>query len=67
MKKILEAAADVAAVTARALAARPRQDDFYFYPGEGVWTNPFVGGSHEFLDNGALLLDARAYFHFYAL
>jgi hypothetical protein len=66
MKQILKEAADVAAVTARTLAARPREDAFYFYPGEGVWTNPFVGGSHEFLDHGAKLLDARAYFHFYA-
>jgi len=31
-----------------------------------VWTNPFVGGSHEFLVDGARILDARAAFHFYA-
>lgn len=66
MKKILTEAADVAAVTARALAARPRDEAFYLYPGEGVWTNPFVGGSYQFLDNGARLLDARIYMHFYA-
>ena len=39
---------------------------FYFYPGEGVWSTPFPGGSYEFLDNGARVLDARSYFHFYA-
>ena len=39
---------------------------YYFYPGKGVWSTPFPGGSHEFLDNGARLLDARAMFHFYA-
>ena len=66
MKKILAEAADVGAVTVRTLAARPRDDMFYFYPGEGVWSTPFPGGSHEFLDNGARVLDARAYFHFYA-
>ena len=66
MKKILEEAADVGATTVRTLAARPRDDMFYFYPGESVWSTPFPGGSHEFLDNGARLLDARAYFHFYA-
>ena len=31
-----------------------------------MWTTPFIGGSYEFLDNGARLLDARAYFFFYA-
>ena len=66
MKKILTEAADVGAATVRTLAARPRDDKFYFYPGEGVWSTPFPGGSHEFLDGGAIVLDARAYFHFYA-
>ena len=66
MKKILTEAADVGAATVRTLAARPREDGFYFYPGEGVWTTPFPGGSHEFLDDGAVMLDARAFFHFYA-
>jgi len=66
MRKILTEAADVGAATVRTLAARPRDDMFYFYPGEGVWSTPFPGGSHEFLDNGARVLDARAYFHFYA-
>ncbi len=66
MKKILTEAADVGAVTVRALTARPRDEMFYFYPGEGVWSTPFPGGSYEFLDNGARLLDGRSYFHFYA-
>jgi hypothetical protein len=34
MRGILADAARVAAVTVRALAARPREDVFYFYPGE---------------------------------
>jgi len=66
MRAILTEAADVAAATARTLAAFPRDDASYFYPGEGVWTTPFIGGSHEFLQSGARLLDARAYFFFYA-
>lgn len=67
MKKILTEAADVAAVTVRALAAQPREDIFYFYPGKGVWVTPFVGGSYEFIDeNNARYLDGRAFFHFYA-
>ena len=66
MKKILTEAADVGAATVRTLAARPREDKYYFYPGEGVWTTPFPGGSHEFLEGGARVLDARSFFHFYA-
>jgi hypothetical protein len=66
MKKILTEAADVGAATVRTLAARPRDKMFYYYPGESVWATPFPGGSHEFLDNGAVVLDGRAYFHFYA-
>jgi len=66
MKNILEEAADVGAVTVRTLAARPRGDYWYFYPGEGQWNTPFYGGSHEFLDNGARSLDARSFFFFYA-
>jgi hypothetical protein len=48
MKQIIKEAADVGAVTVRALAARPRDDRFYDYPGEGIWATPFPGGSHEF-------------------
>jgi hypothetical protein len=66
MKKILTEAADVGAATVRALAARPRSEKFYYYPGERVWATPFPGGSHEFIEDGAVVLDGRAYFHFYA-
>ena len=66
MQKILKEAADVGAATVRTLTARPRDDMFYFYPGKGVWSTPFPGGSHEFLEDGARVLDARSFFHFYA-
>ena len=67
MKKILAEAADVGAVTVRTIMSQPRDEGFYLFPGKSsVWTNPFVGGSHEFLSDGAYLLDARAGFHFYA-
>jgi len=67
MKKILADAAEVGAVTVRAIMSRPRDEGFYIYPGKSiVWTTPFVGGNHEFLVDGAHLLDARAAFHFYA-
>jgi hypothetical protein len=67
MKKILAEAADVGAATARAITSRPRDGVYFIYPGESVsWTIPFPGGSHEFLDNGALTLDGRIFMHFYA-
>lgn len=66
MKKILAEAANVGAVTARALTARPRDQRQYLYPGEGVWTNPFIEGRYDFLLDGVRLLDSRIYMHFYA-
>ena len=66
MKKILTEAAKVGSVTAQALTARPRDMRFYVYPGERVWTNPLVGGRYDFILDGAKLLDARTYMHFYA-
>ena len=66
MKAILTEAADVGSVTARTLASRPREDSFYIYPGEGIWTNPLLTGGYEFLNEGARMLDARTFFHFYA-
>ena len=66
MKKILTEAAKVGSVTARALAARPRDQRHYLYPGERVWTNPFIEGRYDFLLDGATLLDSRVYMHFYA-
>lgn len=66
MKKILTEAADIGAVTVRTIMSQPRDDIFYFYPDESVWSNPFPGGNYEWLNEGARLLDARAGFHFYA-
>jgi len=66
MKKILTDAAEIGSVTARALTARPRDQRHYLYPGERVWTNPFIEGRYDFLSNGARLLDSRVYMHFYA-
>jgi len=66
MKKILTEAAKIGSVTARALTARPRDSRHYLYPGERVWTNPFIEGRYDFLMKGARLLDSRIYMHFYA-
>jgi len=66
MKKILTEAAKVGSVTAQALTARPRDERFYVYPGERVWTNPLPGGRYDFLIDGGMFHDARIYMHFYA-
>ena len=66
MKKILTDAAMIGSVTARALTARPVDQRHYLYPGERVWTNPFIQGRYDFLLDGERLLDSRIYMHFYA-
>jgi hypothetical protein len=67
MRRILTEAAEVGAVTVRTIMSQPRDEEFFLFPGKSrVWTNPFVGGSHQFLVDGVQLLDARAAFHFYA-
>ncbi len=66
MKKILTEAAKIGSVTARALTSRPRDQRQILYPGERVWTNPFIEGRYDFLLDGSRLLDARIFFHFYA-
>jgi hypothetical protein len=66
MKKILTDAAKIGSVTARALTARPRDQRHYLYPGERIWTNPFIHGRYDFLLDGERLLDSRIYMHFYA-
>ncbi len=66
MKKILTEAAAIGSVTARTLTSRPRDPRHYIYPGERMWTNPFVAGRYDFLLDGGRLLDARVYMHFYA-
>jgi hypothetical protein len=66
MKKILTDAVAIGNATARAISFRPRDDAFYFYPGTSAWFTPFVGGSYEFLQDSARLLDARTCFFYVA-
>ena len=63
MRSILDEAARVGAAIVRSLVFAPRDPDVYYYPGS-TWATAFVGGSHEFLANGARLLDARAMMHY---
>jgi hypothetical protein len=66
MKKILTAAAAAGAMAVKTVWAKPRDEMFYFYPGESNWMNPFPGGEYTWVQDGATLLNARAGFHFYA-
>lgn len=66
MKKILSEAAAVGSATARAISYRPRDAEFYYYPGQSSWTQLFVGGDYQFLRNSARYLDARTAFYFTA-
>ena len=65
MKGILTDAAAVGQATARTLAYRSRLEGAKIYP-DSAWQTAFVGGSYEFLADGARMLDARSFFFFYA-
>ncbi|WP_328525126.1 DUF1254 domain-containing protein [Kribbella sp. NBC_00359] len=63
MRAILSRAAGIGGGLARTIAYAPRDPDAVLY---GSWKVGFVGGSYEFLRNGARLLDARTQFHYLA-
>ncbi len=63
MRRILEQAAQIGAGMSRVVSYAPRDPEAVIY---GSWRNAFVGGSFEFLRNGARLLDARTQFHYIA-
>ena len=62
-RETLNRAASIGAGMSRVVAYAPRDPDAVLV---GSWKNAFVGGSHEFLRNGARLLDARTQFHYLA-
>jgi hypothetical protein len=66
MKKILTEGVAIGNATARSITFRPRKESAYFYPGKRQWYSSFAGGSHEFMNNGELVLDDRIMFHYYA-
>jgi hypothetical protein len=66
MKKLLSAAASAGSVSVKTIMSKPRDEMFYFYPGESFWMNPFPGGEYSWVKDGASLIDVRAGFHFYA-
>ena len=62
-RHILDQAAKMAAGFVRTLLYKPRDRRAYFYH-DSSWKTAFVGGSHEFLADGARLLDFRAMMHY---
>ncbi|WP_082918767.1 DUF1254 domain-containing protein [Cellulosimicrobium sp. I38E] len=65
LRATLDTAARAGAAISRALVYSPRDPEARIAPGSS-WLQAFLGGSYEFLADGARLLDARAQFHFFA-
>jgi hypothetical protein len=65
MKKILEDAANIGAVTARTIAYKIRSRDAYFYPNSS-WRLPFFGGYKFESALGVSNLDGAAFFYYFA-
>ena len=61
----IDNAVRAAAAISRALVYAPRDPEATLFEGSS-WLQAFVGGSHEFLRDGARLLDARTAFHYFA-
>jgi len=65
MKKILEDAANIGAVTARTIAFKIRSPEAYFYP-DSPWRLPFFGGYNFEMAPGVSNLDGAAFFYYFA-
>lgn len=65
MRALLDDAARTGAAISRALVYAPRDPQAYLYEGS-AWMSAFLGGSYEFVRDGARLLDARTQFHYFA-
>lgn len=65
MRAILTEAAKLGNATARTLTFSPRDPGVFFYE-DRQWNSPFQRQSHEFLENGARMLDDRTFFFYYA-
>ena len=67
MKEILTDAANIGAVTARALALNIRGRDAFFYPdSKSNWRLPFFGGYKFQSQPGVSNLDGAAFYYFFA-
>jgi hypothetical protein len=65
MKKILEDAAKIGAVTARTIAYRMRERNGYYYP-HSQWRLPFFGGYKFEVSPGVANLDGAVFFYYLA-
>jgi len=65
MKKILEDAANIGAVTARTIAYKIRDTDGFIYP-NSTWRKPFFGGYKFEIAPGVANLDGAAFFYYIA-
>jgi hypothetical protein len=65
MKSILADAVAVGNAAARAIGFASRDPRVKFFE-DRQWSNGFIGGSYQFLDNGERMLDARTLFHYSA-
>ena len=66
MRSMLKAAASAGSITVKTLVSKPRDERFYWYPGESNWQNAFPGSAYTWELDGVTLHDIRAAFHFYA-
>lgn len=64
-REILDQAATAGAAMSRAMVYAPRDPEARIFEGAS-WYQAFIGGSYEFLRDGARLLDARTAFHYFA-
>ena len=65
MKKILEDAANIGAVTARAIAFKIRDKGAYYYP-DSTWRLPFFGGYKFEVSPGVTNLDGYIFYYYFA-
>jgi len=65
LRGILDEAARIGAAMARTIAYAARAPESFRWEGSS-WKEGFVGGSHEFINDGARNLDARTLFHYVA-
>jgi len=66
MQKILAEAAAVGTAAQRTILFRNRDEKAEIWPGSKSWEIGFLGGSHEFMNDGVSLINSRTRFHFYA-
>lgn len=65
MKALLEEAVAIGNASARSLCYRPRNKAAYFYE-DRHWYSSFSGGTHDFINNGEMVIDDRIMFHYMA-